>query len=215
MPRGLPKGDVFFLENCPRMGAFAPTGESGNVSEDLPCWTTMDIEPLLSGWLYIHVAHSTVEAPMTKLGVILKLNRMTEARKERTMDRLVAKPFRMLSEYLMTMAVTSPPNTCTDTVAHAHPPKFRNTSRKKPRELGGDDEKRIGRRAGMMENNDNCTLRTQRSAFEPFNTISKYTPANPEVKHAAVTAPNPFRGLIMWICRGAASWALPTGVSLV
>lgn len=47
--------------------------------------------------------------------------------------------------------------------------------------------------------------------MEPLRTISKYTPASPDVKHAAVTAPKPFSGLMMWICTGAASWALPTG----
>jgi len=47
--------------------------------------------------------------------------------------------------------------------------------------------------------------------LEPLRTISKYTPASPDVKHAAVTAPKPLSGLMMWIWTGAASWALPTG----
>jgi len=63
------------------------------------------------GWLYIQVATRTVVDPSIKLGVSLKLNRMTEARNEMRIDRLVAKPFIMLSEYLITNAVTNPPNT--------------------------------------------------------------------------------------------------------
>jgi len=65
----------------------------------------------LSGMLYVAVAASTVEAPIIKVGVIRKLNNTTLARKEMTILRLVAKPLRILSEYLMTMAVISPPNT--------------------------------------------------------------------------------------------------------
>jgi len=65
----------------------------------------------LSGMLYVAVATSTVEAPTMKVGVIWKLNNTTPARKEMTILRLVAKPLRILSEYLMTMAVMSPPNT--------------------------------------------------------------------------------------------------------
>lgn len=48
--------------------------------------------------------------------------------------------------------------------------------------------------------------------MEPLRTISKYTPASPEVKQAAVTAPKPVSGLMIWIWTGAASWALPTGI---
>jgi len=65
----------------------------------------------LQGMLYVAVATSTVEAPTIKVGVIRKLNNTTLARKEMTILRLVAKPLRILSEYLMTMAVISPPNT--------------------------------------------------------------------------------------------------------
>lgn len=72
---------------------------------------TMEIGSLPGGWLYIHVAVKTVDAPMTKLHEMRKLNKTTLARKDRTMDKLVAKPFIMLSEYLMTTAVTSPPKT--------------------------------------------------------------------------------------------------------
>jgi len=48
---------------------------------------------------------------MRKDGVMRKLKRITDARKERMMERLVAKPLRMLSEYLITTAVTRPPKT--------------------------------------------------------------------------------------------------------
>jgi hypothetical protein len=61
--------------------------------------------------LYNHVAISTVEEPMRNEGVILKLNRITDARNDRMMERLVAKPLRILSEYLITTAVMSPPKT--------------------------------------------------------------------------------------------------------
>jgi len=63
---------------------------------------------------------------MMKVAVRVKSKRAMEARNDRTMLRLVAKPFRMLSEYLMTIAVTSPPSTWTATVAHAQGPKLRN-----------------------------------------------------------------------------------------
>ena len=75
--------------------------------------------------MYIHVATSTMVEPMTNVGVMRKPKRTTEARKDKTMDKLVAKPFKMLSEYLMTMAVMSPPRTWMVTVAQAQPPKFR------------------------------------------------------------------------------------------
>ena len=90
--------------------------------------------------MYIHVATKTVVEPMMKDGVMRKSNNSTDAREEMMMDKLVANPFRMLSEYLMTTAVINPPNTWIATVAHAHPPKLRNRSRKKPREWGGVDE---------------------------------------------------------------------------
>lgn len=83
-------------------------------------------------WLYSHVAMSTITEPRTKVMDILKSKRATDARNEMTMLRLVANPFRMLSEYLMTMAVTNPPNTWTNTVAHAHAPKSWNRLEKKP-----------------------------------------------------------------------------------
>jgi len=63
------------------------------------------------GWLYIQVAARTVEAPMMKDGVMRKSKSATEDRNDKTMDNDVANPFRMLSEYLITTAVTKPPNT--------------------------------------------------------------------------------------------------------
>lgn len=77
-------------------------------------------------------------APPTKLGVILKSNRATEARKEKIMDKEVAKPLRMLSLYFITIAVIKPPNTCMETVAQAQPPKFLKRSKKKPLDTSGD-----------------------------------------------------------------------------
>jgi len=68
----------------------------------------------------------------------------------------------------------------------------------------------MGRRAGIKENNESWTFRTHKSALDPFNTISKYTPARPDVKHAAVTAPKPLRGLMTWTWN---SCALPTAVA--
>ena len=50
----------------------------------------------------------------------------TESRKEMTIDRDVANPFMMLSAYLITSAVISPPRTCVATVAHAATVKFAN-----------------------------------------------------------------------------------------
>jgi len=92
------------------------------------------------GWLYIHVAASTVEAPIMKEGVIVKSNSTTDARKESMIERDVAKPLRMLSEYLITMAVISPPRTWMATVAQAQKPKLRNRSRMNPREPRGGAE---------------------------------------------------------------------------
>lgn len=137
--------------------------------------------------------------PMRKDDVILKWKRITDARKDRMMERLVAKPLRMLSEYLITTAVISPPKTCVKTVAHAQPPKFLNKSAIKPRELGTGGLYNIGRSAGTSEKSDSWTLRTHRSALEFLSTISKYTPARPDVKQAAVTAPNPLRGLMICV----------------
>jgi len=74
------------------------------------------------GWLYNHVAASTITDPSVNVKEIWKSNSATDARKDITMLRLVAKPLRILSEYLMTMAVTKPPKTWIATVAHAHPP---------------------------------------------------------------------------------------------
>ena len=60
----------------------------------------IDTNSFPGGWLYIQVATSTVVDPMTNEGVIWNPNRATEARKDNTMDKLVAKPLRMLSEYI-------------------------------------------------------------------------------------------------------------------
>jgi hypothetical protein len=65
----------------------------------------------LGGWLYSQVETRTMVDPRTNVTVRVKSKSATEARKESTILRLVAKPLRMLSEYLITIAVTSPPNT--------------------------------------------------------------------------------------------------------
>ena len=111
MFRGLPNGDDRFFGNSPRMGAEGLVGE--NAATGLLGLTTlvMDSTSFPAGWLYIHVATRTVVEPMMNDGVMRKSNSMTDARDEMIMDRLVAKPFRMLSEYLMTTAVINPPNT--------------------------------------------------------------------------------------------------------
>jgi hypothetical protein len=127
---------------------------------------------LSSGWLYIHVAANTVTAPIKKPMVILNSNRTTLARKLKTILKLVAKPFRILSEYLMTTAVRRPPRTWMKTVAQAHGPKLWKREEKKPW-WGLFGAYRIGRRAGIREKSDNCTLRTHRSVLEPLRTISK------------------------------------------
>ena len=104
------------------MGSSEATGVPGNgVDLALP---GKEITSLPSGWLYIQVAANTVEEPTTKEGVSRKSKSTTDAKKERTMAKLVANPLRMLSEYLMTTAVTKPPKTWIPTVAQAQPPKF-------------------------------------------------------------------------------------------
>ena len=126
-----------------------------------------------SGWLYIQVATRTTRAPRMKLTVIWKWKRATEARKEMTMLRLVAKPFRILSAYLMTRAVSKPPKTWVRTVAHAHTPKFSKRLVLNKPDVFDDPENTTGTSAGSRENSESCTLRTQRSAGEFFRTISK------------------------------------------
>lgn len=71
----------------------------------------MDMGSFPGGWLYIQVAVKTVVEPMTNPQEIWKLNKATLARKDKTIAKLVAKPFRILSEYLITTAVMSPPKT--------------------------------------------------------------------------------------------------------
>ena len=143
---------------------------------------------------------STITEPRTKVRVILKLKRAMDARNEMTMLILVANPFRMLSEYLMTIAVNNPPNTWTNMVAHAHAPKLLNRLERNPFPVSPYPDvfcvKMMGARAGKSENNESCKLRIQRSVCEFLRTISKYTPANPEVKQAATTAKNPFMAFI-------------------
>ena len=124
------------------------------------------------GWLYIHVAANTVMAPIKKPMVILNSKRTTLARKLRTILRLVAKPLRILSEYLMTTAVRRPPSTWIKTVAQAQGPKLWKRESMKPC-WGLLGAYRMGRSAGMREKRDSCTFRTHRSVFEPLRTISK------------------------------------------
>src|SRR5882762_1896665 len=98
----------------------------------------------------------TIAEPRIKVMVILKSKRATEARNEMTILRLVANPFRMLSEYLMTMAVTNPPNTWTNTVAQAQAPKLLNRLEMKPFPVSYPEVfcvKMMGARAGRSENN--------------------------------------------------------------
>jgi hypothetical protein len=82
--------------------------------------------------LYIQVEANTVTAPIKKPIVILNSKSTTLARKLKTILRLVAKPLRMLSEYLMTTAVRRPPRTWIKTVAQAQGPKLWKMEVKKP-----------------------------------------------------------------------------------
>jgi len=66
----------------------------------------------------------TITDPRIKVNVIWKSKSATDARNDITMLKLVAKPLRMLSEYLMTIAVSRPPSTWMATVAQAQAPKF-------------------------------------------------------------------------------------------
>src|ERR1700722_13478219 len=128
------------------------------------------------GWLYSQVATRTMNDPRRKVNVMEKLNRATDARKEKTMLRLVAKPFRMFPEYLMTIAVTSPPTTCVTTVAHAHRPKLskRHTKFLLVQVMSFDSAyvNMMGESAGRRENIDNWTLRIQMSPGVFLRTIS-------------------------------------------
>jgi hypothetical protein len=111
-----------------------------------------------AGWLYNHVAPSTIELPSTKAGVIGYANKPTLARNEMTMLSEVANPLRMLSEYLMTRAVMSPPTTWVRTVPHAQALKFLNGSERTPHNPpvapGPPDRRRTGNKAGTRENID-------------------------------------------------------------
>lgn len=66
MARGLPNGDDFLGENCPRIGSSFPS-ERGVNDRLLP--EVRMAGSLGVGWLYMAVAASTVEAPMRKGGV--------------------------------------------------------------------------------------------------------------------------------------------------
>jgi hypothetical protein len=144
--RGDPDADprLPLLGKCPIIGSEESIGVPGKGVDlpDEPVRLTIASGSCPGGWLYIHVAQSTVVAPMMNDGVMRKWKSATDARKERIMESEVAKPLRMLSEYLMTTAVTSPPKTWIATVAHAQGPKLRKTSRRKPREMcdGAGDE---------------------------------------------------------------------------
>jgi hypothetical protein len=134
--------------------------------------------------------------------VIRKWKSPTEARNDITIDRDVAKPFMMLSEYLITRAVISPPRTWVMTVAQAHGVKFANMCVSEGTLCAGasgecDGAMIMGTRAGSSEKRESCTLRTQRSAVEFLSTISKYTPAKPDVKQAAATARKPLNGIMV------------------
>jgi len=126
--------------------------------------------------LYNQVAMSTMNDPRRKVNVMTKLNNATEARKDMTMLKLVANPLSMLSEYLMTMAVTNPPATCVKIVAHAHTPKFSKRDAILHEFKPSVDLayiKKMGESAGRSENMESCTLRTQTSAEVFLRTISK------------------------------------------
>jgi len=138
--------------------------------------------------------------------VIRKWKSPTETRNDITIDREVAKPFMMLSAYLITRAVRSPPRTWVMTVAQAHGVKFANRCVSEGTLCAGasgecDGAMMMGTRAGSSEKRESCTLRTQRSAVEFLSTISKYTPAKPDVKQAAATARKPLNGTM--VCTSA------------
>lgn len=129
-----------------------------------------------SGWLYIHVAIRTTREPRANVTDSWKWNKAMEAREEMTMLKLVAKPFRMLSAYLMTSAVRRPPRTCVRTVAHALTPKFAKMLELIKLVVGLEpvcEENTIGASAGRRENSESWTFRTQRSPGLFFRTISK------------------------------------------
>ena len=87
-------GDDDFLSNCPNIGEFDSTGEPGQgVLALLPValltTLTRRVGSFPAGWLYSHVATSTVEEPMRNDAVILKLKSIMDARNDRMMERLV------------------------------------------------------------------------------------------------------------------------------
>lgn len=74
---------------------------------------------------YESVLRMTSATPAAKGAVNGKLKKATLKPKLRTMLKLTAKPFKMLSACLMTMATARPPVTCNTTVAQALAPKWR------------------------------------------------------------------------------------------
>ena len=122
------------------------------------------------------MATRTTSAPRTKAIVIRKLNNATDTRKEITMLKLVAKPFKILSAYLMTSAVSRPPRTCVSTVAHAQTPKLaKRLVLNHPDVVTSEGElvKMTGTSAGRSEKSESWTFRTHKSPEEPFKTNSK------------------------------------------
>ena len=113
--------------------------------------------------------------------------------------------YMMLSLYLMTTAVIKPPNVWVNTVPRAHPLKLLKlpiTFSNHDAEAGPEGMTNIGKMAGTSEKSDSCEFRIHRSGAgplppPPFRIYSKYTPANPEVMHAAVTAMNPLKGCMV------------------
>ena len=105
--------------------------------------------------MYSHVARRTIAEPRINVAVMRKSKSATLARNESTMLRLVAKPLRILSEYLITSAVTSPPRTCTHTVAHAHAPKCaKSPANGAPLPPAACCANRIGASAGRSEKSE-------------------------------------------------------------
>src|SRR5260370_38460733 len=96
--------------------------------------------------------------------VMRKWKSPTETRNDITIDREVAKPFMMLSAYLITRAVISPPRTCVMTVAQAHGVKFANRCVIEGTLCAGasgecEGAMIRGRRAGSSERRKGGTLR--------------------------------------------------------
>lgn len=116
-----------------------------------------DLLRLLLGRLVMnHVVARTMLNPTTNGTVMLKSNRAMEARNEMMVLKLVAKPFMMLSAYLMTTGVTN-----LHEIAQAHPAKFLNKFQNNPHDDADVEfpEKNTETRAGSKENKESWTLR--------------------------------------------------------